>query len=154
VLAHARALLADNPNTHVAGGDLRRPWEILNNPHVRGAIDFSQPVAVLLCAILHFMTDEEDPYGIVSTLVDVLAPGSFLVVSHAERHGELLSAAGFYSGANAPVVLRSGVEIAYFFDGLELVEPGLVYLPLWRPDGPVFFEDNRVRAYGGIGRKL
>jgi hypothetical protein len=153
VLAHARALMVDNPNTHVAAGGLRDPGEILTDPHTRGMIDFSRPVAVLLCAILHFIADEEDPYGIVSTLVEAMAPGSYLVISHAERHRELTAVTDSYRGANAPPVLRSCVEIAGFFDGLELLAPGVVYLPLWRPDGPVFFEDNRVRAYGGIGRK-
>ncbi|WP_424536679.1 SAM-dependent methyltransferase [Sphaerisporangium viridialbum] len=153
VLVHARALLADNPNTHVMPGDLRRPWEILGDPHVRGVIDFAEPVAVLLCAILHFVADKEDPYGIVSTLIEAMAPGSYLVISHAERHRELSGATDSYRGASAPAVLRSCVEIAEFFDGLQLVAPGVVYLPLWRPDGPLFFEDNRVRAYGGIGRK-
>jgi hypothetical protein len=153
VLVHARALLADNPNTHVMAGDLREPWAILSDPHVRGVIDFSQPVAVLLCAILHFIPDEDDPYGIVGTLVKAMAPGSYLVVSHAERHRDLVPATSAYEGASALAVLRSLVEIAGFFDGLELVEPGVVYLPLWRPDGPLFLEDRRVRACGGVGRK-
>ncbi|MEU8269499.1 SAM-dependent methyltransferase [Sphaerisporangium sp. NPDC049002] len=156
VLGHARALLANNPNTHVMAGDLREPWAILGDPHVRGVIDFSQPVAVLLCAILHFIPDGDDPYGIVATLVNAMAPGSYLVVSHAERHRDLMPTTGAYDyeGASAPAVLRSLVEIAEFFDGLELVDPGVVYLPLWRPDGPLFFEDHRVRVCGGVGRKL
>jgi hypothetical protein len=146
--------MVDNPNTHVVAGDLRDPGKILTDPHTRGVIDLSRPVAVLLCAILHFIADEEHPYGIVSTLVEAMAPGSYLVISHAERHRELTAVTDSYRGANAPAALRSCVEIAGFFDGLELLAPGVVYLPLWRPDGPVFFEDNCVRAYGGIGRKL
>ncbi|MFC4592417.1 SAM-dependent methyltransferase [Sphaerisporangium corydalis] len=153
VLGHASALLTGNPNTHVMAGDLRRPWKIVSDPHVRGVLDFAQPMAVLLCAVLHFIGDEDDPYELVSRLVGAMCPGSYLVVSHAENHRELSEVAGSYEGASASVVLRSWVEIAGFFDGLELVSPGVVYLPLWRPDGPVFFEDNRVRAYGGIGRK-
>ena len=134
-------------------GDLRRPWEILSDPHVRGLIDFSAPVAVLLCGVLEFIADEDHPYGVVSELAGAMCSGSYLVVSHAERHRDLAGVAGSCVGAGGRVVLRSCVEIAGFFDGLELVSPGVVYLPLWRPDGPVCFEDNRVRAYGGIGRK-
>ncbi|GAA1506465.1 SAM-dependent methyltransferase [Sphaerisporangium rubeum] len=153
VLVHAQALLAENPNTLAMGGDLRRPRDILDDPHVRGVIDFREPVAVLLCGVLHFIPDEVDPYGIVETLVGGVVSGSYLVVSHAERHGDLVPVTAAYDRASAPAVLRSLPEIAGFFDGLELVEPGVVYLPLWRPDWAVFTEDLRVRAYGGVGRK-
>ncbi|MFC4535284.1 SAM-dependent methyltransferase [Sphaerisporangium dianthi] len=153
VLAHARALLADNPNTHVMAGDLREPWHILGDPHVRGVLNFGEPVAVLLCAILHFIRDSEDPYAIVETFVRAMAPGSYLVISHAELHRDLKAATAAYDRASAPAVLRTLVEVAGFFDGLQLVQPGVVYVPLWRPDGPVFTDDLRVRILGGIGHK-
>ncbi|GGL19117.1 hypothetical protein Sme01_36230 [Sphaerisporangium melleum] len=153
VLIHAQALLANNPNTLALAGDLRQPWRILDDPHVRGVIDFREPVAVLLCGILHFIPDHDDPYGIVATLVHAMAPGSYLVVSHAERHRDLTPATGAYDRASSPVVLRSLVEIAGFLNGLEWVEPGVVYLPLWRPDRPMPTDRLRVPAYGGVGRK-
>ncbi|WP_239137591.1 SAM-dependent methyltransferase [Sphaerisporangium rufum] len=153
VLAHARALLADNPNTHAMAGDLREPLHILGDPHVRGVLIFGEPVAVLLCAVLHFIRDSEDPYGIVDTFIRAMAPGSYLLVSHAEQRRALMPARAAYDRANAPAVLRTLVEIASFFYGLRLVEPGVVYVPLWRPDGPVYTDDLRVPVLGGIGRK-
>ncbi|MEV6986850.1 SAM-dependent methyltransferase [Sphaerisporangium sp. NPDC051017] len=153
VLVHARALLAANPNTHAIGCDVREPLTILSDPHVRGVIDFSRPVAVLLCAVLHFIADADDPYGIVATLVRAITPGSYVVVSHAERHRDLMPATSAYNGANASAVLRSAPEIRAFFDGLELVTPGVVPLPRWRPEGPLFLADDRVRALGGAGCK-
>ncbi|HEX9343766.1 MAG TPA: SAM-dependent methyltransferase [Actinomycetota bacterium] len=158
VLVHARALLAahDQDRTTVVQADLRQPAELLAHPEVRAMIDFQQPVAILLVAILHFIRDQEDPAGIVACLKQVMAPGSYLVISHGTQDLDPVMAQRAvrpYNQATAPFILRSRDEIASFFDGLELVDPGLVQLPLWRPDGPVTANLDRIWLYGGIGQQ-
>ncbi len=155
VLLHARALLAGN-HTTIIQADLREPAAILDHPELREVIDFDQPVAVLLLAILHFITDEEDPAGIVTRLRDAMAPGSYLALSHGTadfRPEATLKAAQVYDRASAPLVLRSHAQIGRFFGGLELVAPGLVQVVSWRPDGELPDGWATSPAYGGIARK-
>jgi SAM-dependent methyltransferase len=156
VLAHARALLADGGQTRVIQADLRDPESILADPIVRDVIDFSQPVAILLVAILHFIRESEDPGGIVARLREALAPGSYLAISHGTQDFDpelALRATEFYQQATAPFVLRPREEVESFFGDLELVEPGLVQLPLWRPEGPPPANADRIWIYVGIGRR-
>jgi len=152
VLVHSRALLA-GVNTTIIEGDLRQPDAILNDPKLRRVIDFDQPVAVLLVAILHFIADAEDPAGIVARLRDGMAPGSYLAISHgtADFHPEATpTAARAYDRTTAQLSPRSHAEVERFFDGFELLEPGLVPISLWRPDGDI---PEGKGVYGGIGRK-
>src|SRR6266542_3920543 len=139
VVMHARALLATTDKVTVVQGDLRRPDEILAHPATRKLIDFEQPMAVLLVAILHFVPDEEDPAGIVARLRDAMAPGSYLVVSHTanESPDEVMAAAqqGFRL-AGAPLTPRTRAEISRLLEGFDLVDPGLVEVSQWRPDAP------------------
>jgi SAM-dependent methyltransferase len=139
VLAHARALLADNEQTVVTDGDLRHPDALLADPVVRAHIDFGQPIGLLLCGILHYVLDDEDPYRIVRTLVDELPSGSYVFVHHLITVGPDVDA----DTAEAEAALRQGVgrgqfrtkdEVAAFLDGLDLVPPGVVTVPDWRPD--------------------
>ncbi|MFG1824256.1 SAM-dependent methyltransferase [Microbispora bryophytorum] len=153
VLVHARALLARDAQTRAILRDMRRPGEILADRDLVHLLDLSRPVAVLLVAVLHFIPDEHGAYEAVRTLVDAMAPGSFLVVSHVERCPELEAAARHYERANAPAVLRSVGEITRFFDGLDLVLPGLVNLRRWRPNDQALSLDCDVPCYGGIGVK-
>jgi SAM-dependent methyltransferase len=158
VLTHAAALLArhDPKHTTVIQADLRDPESILEHPNALAVLDFDQPVAILLVAVLHFIKQSEDPARLVRRLKQVLAPGSFLVVSHGTADFEperANTAVQGYRGASAPFVLRSREEVAGFFDGLDLVEPGLVQIPWWRPDGEVAPEAEQIWIYGGIGRK-
>ncbi len=153
VHVHANALLAGD-TTSIILADLREPDTILDHPTVREAIDLTQPFAVLLVAILHFIADEEDPAGIVARFRDAMSPGSFLAISHvtADFSPETTTrAARVYDRAAARLVPRSGTEIARFFDGLDLVDPGLVPIQQWRPEG----EPAKLKGgmYGGIGRK-
>lgn len=137
VLVHARALLTDAEDTIAVQGDLRHPQEIIDDPRVQKVIDFHQPVAVLLVAVMHFIPDSDDPPGILRTLREAMAPGSHLVLSHGVRdarpdvadHGTEV-----YRSATAPLVLRDRAGVEAMFEGLHLVEPGLVWLPQWRPD--------------------
>jgi O-methyltransferase involved in polyketide biosynthesis len=139
VLVHARALLTDSPRTIVVEGDLREPDKILAHPDVRAHLDFAKPVAVVMCAILHFI--EQDPAGIVRTFADVMVPGSALLVSHVVDDGDgAVSAATrkgaeIYSETTAPFVLRSRDQVGAWFAGFRLVEPGLVDADLWRRTG-------------------
>lgn len=122
---------------------------------MRDLIDFTQPVTVLLLAVLHFIPDDDQPYEIVAHLLDDTAPGSFLAVSHITAEGvsaeRSLAAQKVYSSASAPAVPRSREQILGFFDRLEFVRPGLVDINLWPvpsigPSAPLTF-------YGGVARK-
>jgi len=159
VHVHANALLAGAGTTSIVLADLRDPAAILGHPKIAALIDFAQPVALLLVAIVHFITDLEDPARIVATLRDALAPGSYLVLSHgtADFHppGTATQAAAAYDNAAAPLVLRSHAEVSTFFDGFDLVEPGLVQAPLWRPEGkpPRPKDLAKIGIYAGVGLK-
>jgi len=139
VHVHANALLTGSGATGIVLADLRDPAAILAHPALRELIDFTRPVALLLVAILHFITDEEDPAGIVATLRDALPDGSYLALSHAtwDFHppGEADKGTVGYQNATAPLVFRTHQQALSFFDGFDLLEPGLVQAPLWRPDG-------------------
>ena len=163
VVAHSRALLAGD-NTVAIEGDLRQPGTVLDHPEVRELIDFGRPVALLLLAILHFLPDEEDPFGIVARYIDALPAGSHLAISHGTRDiperpdlsPEEMAEMGtkaeqLYQLTTASLVTRTRAEVERFFDGLELLEPGVVEIQRWRPDGrssplPGGF-------YGGVARK-
>jgi len=159
VHVHANALLTGSGITSIVLADLRKPEAILAQPKVRALIDFSKPVALLLIAILHFLNEKENPYGIVATLRDALPSGSFLALSHgtADFHppGAADEAAASYQTATAPLVLRTFDRVSAFFDGFELVEPGLVQAPLWRPDGrpPRPKDLAKIGVYAGVGQK-
>ncbi|MEV8425208.1 SAM-dependent methyltransferase [Streptomyces niveus] len=137
VLRHAEALLVSTREgkTAYVEADVRRPHVILE--HARHSLDFSRPVAVSLIALLHFIGDEDDPYGTVRTLVDALAPGSFLAVSHGtfdfEPDGAKTIAAPYESGG-ITVHARTKAEVERFFEGLDLMAPGVVPAPRWRKD--------------------
>ena len=159
VHVHANALLTGSGTTSIVLADLRDPEAILAHPKLRGLIDFTQPVALLLVAILHFIKDEENPAGIVAALRDTLPAGSFLALSHGtgDFHppGAEGRAAAGYQNASAPLVLRTLDQVSVFFDGFELAEPGLVQAPLWRPDGkpPRPKDLAKIGIYAGVGQK-
>ncbi|GAA4626812.1 SAM-dependent methyltransferase [Actinoallomurus vinaceus] len=152
VLAHGRALLVTNARTTIIKADLREPDAIIGHPELKELIDWSQPTAVLMIAALHFIRDSDDPYGIVAKLRSVVAPGSFLALSHGERTRKMKRAAkAAYSKANAPGVPRPRKAIERFFTGFELQDPGLVPVTQWRPD---LVPRNRVIPFlGGVGLK-
>jgi hypothetical protein len=143
VLAHARALLTCNDRTIAVPGDARKPEALLADDAVRTHLDFQQPIAVLFMAVLHFLTPDDDAAHVISAVLNALAPGSYLVVSHAAdlpdtpeapgRAEATQAAAKAYRELAAPCVLRTREEIAGWFDGLELVAPGLVPVNDWRP---------------------
>lgn len=161
VLSHARARPrhAGPGSVTIVQADARDPKSLLSHSDVRAAIDFGQPVAILLVAILHFVGDDDDPHGIVATLLDAAAPGSYLVISHATGDFEperVEASRRAYANATAMLVPRGLDRVAAFFDGLDLLEPGVVRQPWWRPDGPdgaVPPGSETVHMYAGVARK-
>lgn len=160
VLAHARALLADNPQTVVVDADLRRPDALLADSDLRRLIDFDQPVAVVLAGILHFLTEEDQPFDVVRTLRDAVPPGGYLVISQAsagDRMTELKQTQELYRDFTnqAGSGLRTREQIHAFFDGLTLVDPGLVHVQDWRPDPGTTPDTGDAPGWilGGVGRK-
>ncbi|GAA4221845.1 SAM-dependent methyltransferase [Streptosporangium album] len=157
VLSHARALLADNPDTIVVEGDAREPEAILGDDEVRAHVDFGRPVAVLLVAILHFIPDDEQVAGIVASLLRPLAPGSHLVISHiyAGDHDDVTIKRGadVYARTNAGSIAARGPEhLRRYFDGLDLVEPGIVQVQAWRPEEDVEVDLVKPGILGVVGR--
>ncbi|MFI7144205.1 SAM-dependent methyltransferase [Nonomuraea sp. NPDC050022] len=137
VLVHARALLAGGEGITVVDGDLRDPHDLLKNPDVVGALDFDQPVGVLLVAIMHFIGEADDPLRIMAAIRESLAPGSYVVMSHGTsdaRAAAVSKGTEVYRRASAPLTLRTRRRIEELWAGFELVEPGLTWLPQWRPD--------------------
>jgi hypothetical protein len=154
VLAHARALKTGE-GTAVIHADLRDAGTILDYPDTRRLIDFSQPLAILFVAVLHFVGDP-DARAAVARFTSAAAPGSYLVLSHATGDPDPQSAtAGTapYAGTANPVTLRTGAEILEFFDGLDMVEPGLVAVQHWRPGENDPADPGSVWLLGGVGRK-
>jgi len=154
---HSRAILAGNDRAAAIQADLRNPHDILGHPHLLDLLDLSKPVALLLVAILHFLPDSEGPAALVAELRDGLAPGSYVVISHGTTDGQpahVAEAMQHYDQTTAPFQPRNHAEILRFFDGLELIEPGLVHVPQWRPDHPREAQHpERIAAYGGAGHK-
>lgn len=158
-VAHSRAVLEGNERAGVLAADLRKPQDILSSPEVADLLDLNRPVALLLVAVLHFVEDSDDPRAAVAELRDALAPGSLLILTHAAYEGIPLSedraggAVGVYRTIRNPLVMRTAEEIATFFDGFEMVAPGLVQMPMWRPENSPEQEDPYAFAgYAGVGR--
>jgi SAM-dependent methyltransferase len=158
VLAHAWALMAGTLEGRVAfiQADLREPETILGDPAAAGTLDLARPVGLVLIGVMHHLHDDDDPRRVVATLVDALAPGSYLVLSQTTPDFDPeamrgLAAASEQGGiANVP---RTLADTEPFFAGLELVEPGLVPLAAWRPDPGAEQDPRSVYAYGGVARK-
>ncbi|MFF0852519.1 SAM-dependent methyltransferase [Streptomyces sp. NPDC003280] len=136
VLAHGRALLAENDRTRVIAGDVRDPEHVRAHPETLRLIDFERPVAVVLSAVLHHMKDEEDPAGIVRYWRDQVPPGSYFFLSHFRSgdNPETAEAEGILQRTFGRGRWRTDEEIEALLDGLEILDPGIVPAPLWRPD--------------------
>jgi SAM-dependent methyltransferase len=157
-VAHSRAILEGNDRVAVLHADVREPQKILADPQLLGLLDLSEPVGILLAGIMHFVHDSDDPPGIVAQLRDAVVPGSYLVISHVtyeDQPPEVLEAQKLSARTATEIVLRSKVQILAQFSGFTLVEPGLVHLPLWRPEAPGDVDEHpeRFGAFGGVGRK-
>jgi SAM-dependent methyltransferase len=163
VLAHANALLTGVPEGRTAyiHADLREPQKIIDDPACRDVLDFDQPIALILVAILHFLVDGDDPPALVRTLVDALPPGSYLVASHVTPEHDPDGVAGLvssYEAGGVPAQVRTAADfttMAFDETGLELIEPGVTLVSEWRPDGPAAYRPTaaQVNWYGGVARK-
>ena len=159
-VAHSAAVLEGNDNAGVVAADLRKPQDILTAPETGALLDLDRPVALLLVAVLHFVQDSDEPHRALAELRDALAPGSLLVLTHASYEGIPLpqeragGAVKVYNEIRNPLIMRTREEVARFFDGFEMVDPGLVPMPHWRPETPLDQEDPYAfSGFAGVGRK-
>ena len=158
-VAHSAALLQDNAAATIIQADLRQPDAILDHPSVRDLLAARRPVGLILAYVLHFVVDDEDALAVVRTLRDALPPESYVVISHGtveHMPADILEQlVRLYRTTSQPVRIRSRAEIERFFEGLELVEPGLVYVPLWRPEeGGDLLLDRPEQSSGFAGVAL
>jgi SAM-dependent methyltransferase len=158
---HSRHILSQNPRATAVKADLRQPSAILTHPDVRDVLDFDRPVAVLMLAMLHAIPDEDDPWGAVDRLRDVLVPGSYLALTHVcpeSRPQMWEDLRRQWAGQNAsyPFTPRPRAQIERFFARTDLVDPGLVWLSQWRPERAedVGDEPGRSGVLAGMGRTL
>jgi S-adenosyl methyltransferase len=158
VLAHARALLTSTPEgvCDYVDGDLRDPGKIL--AEAARTLDFAQPAGLMLLGVLHHISDTGEAYSIVRRLVAALAPGSFVAINHSTSavHGAAMEEAvrHWNQVGTPPMILRSPEQIAGFFDGLDLLAPGVVSCSRWRPDlSPVRGQAAEVDEFCGVARK-
>ncbi|CAM5627927.1 SAM-dependent methyltransferase OS=Streptomyces alboniger OX=132473 GN=CP975_31925 PE=4 SV=1 [Streptomyces alboniger] len=159
-VAHSKAVLKGCGQAGVITADLRKPQDILGSPEVGALLDLDRPTALLLVAVLHFVEDAYDPCAAVAELRDGLAPGSLIVLTHASYEGipvppeQAGRTVGVYKDIRNPLIMRSRDEIARFFEGYDMVEPGLVPMPHWRPDTALEEEDPySFSGFAGVGRK-
>jgi S-adenosyl methyltransferase len=155
-VAHSRMMLKGNDRTAVILEDVRRPEQILAAPEMR-LLDLDQPVAVLVVGLFHFISDA-DPVGILSRLTAPLVSGSYLALSHLTDDGprDMAVATEIFRRAGIEFIMRSRTEVEALFGGFDLVEPGVVWTPHWRPDSrdaPYHDQPEMSAIYAGVGRK-
>ena len=157
VLVHARALLTSTPEgaCDYIDADMRDPGKIL--AEAERTLDFAQPVAVTMLGVVIFVEDDQDAYGIVRQFMDVVPAGSYLVLSHtitSPTMPDVDAAVAFWNEHGTPkLTQRTPEQVTRFFDGLDLLEPGVVSCSRWRPEATPWGEPAEVAMYGGVGRK-
>jgi hypothetical protein len=158
VLAHARAILSDQAATFAERGDLLDPASIVASPAVREHLDWTKPIGLLLCGIVHYVLDEENPEGLIAELIAALPPGSYVFIHHLLDTGDSAAAelqAQMLNGLGR-VKFRTLEEVRRLFGDLELMPPGLVPVAEWRPDRATIPARYRLvlsMACAGVGRK-
>jgi hypothetical protein len=159
-VAHSEVILQGNPHTAVIQADACEILQIIHHQDVRRVLDFNRPIAVLIIAVLHFVPDNAVAHTIVRQLRDHIAPGSYIAISHGTNEGVPLEIyqqlMKLYAGTNNPTCVRNRAQIMALFEGLELVEPGIVFIPQWHPEsaGDLFLDQpERSMVFGGLGRK-
>ncbi|ROO58779.1 S-adenosyl methyltransferase [Micromonospora sp. Llam0] len=156
-VAHSRSILAGVGQAAVLQADLREPEAICAQAAATGLIDFTRPVGVLLAGVAHFLPDADDPQGVLRRLRATAAVGSYLVISHAtyeDQPPEVLAAQRLSARTDTEITLRSRAEVTAMFGDFTIVDPGVVHLPLWRPDtaADVDAHPERFGAFGGVAR--
>ncbi|WP_431929987.1 SAM-dependent methyltransferase [Nonomuraea jabiensis] len=158
VLVHARALLADTDRVRVIGEDARDPDAILTHPEVRDFLDWREPVGVLMIGLLHFIPDADGAYDIVERIKAALSPGGYVAISHGTedyrpRAEWMQTVQEQYRSSNAQPIMRSYEQILPFFEGCDMVEPGLVNVLEWHPGGTTEGRPpEQIPLYGGVGK--
>jgi O-methyltransferase involved in polyketide biosynthesis len=157
VASHGRALFASGDRVAMVLADLRDPTGVIQHPDVAGLLDWSQPIAVLCTSTLHFVADEDEPREIIAGYRDHMASGSYLAITHGTMEedpaGEREKAARAYRQASSQLHVRPLADVRRFFDGFELVEPGLVWITEWRPEPGTAPTGRAHSMRGGVGRK-
>ena len=155
-VAHSQLMLKDNPDAEALLADMLDVETVLESEPVRRLIDFTQPVAVIMAAVLHFVPDSADPHGIVARYVAAMAPGSFLVLSHGVTAEEERVRKGWqlYKQSNTPAFGRTHEEIQALMAGTDLIDPGMVWTTEWRPEFNPRAHPQPAWLYAGVGRKL
>jgi hypothetical protein len=155
-VAHTELMLAGNEHAGVVRGNLVEPDALLSSDPVRRLLDFDEPVAVLMVAVLHFLDDDTGPHAAVARYVDAMAPGSYLVLSHiaAEDTDEQSQARNLYQKDAVPILGRTRDQLGAFLTGTEIIEPGVVWTPQWHPEAyDDVAEPERSKGYAAVGRK-
>jgi O-methyltransferase involved in polyketide biosynthesis len=157
VASHGRALLSARDRVAMVLADLRDPASVWQHPDVAGLLDRTQPVGVLCTSTLHFVADADEPHQIIAQYRDRMAPGSYLAITHgtmeADPAGERDKAAGVYRQASSQLHVRPLADVRRFFDGFELVEPGLVWITEWRPEPGTRPTGRAQSMRGAVGRR-
>jgi len=151
-----RNVAADN-RLGVVRADMRDPDAVLHNPVTAGLIDLSEPVGLVMGLVVHFIPDHDDPAGLLARYRESVAPGSYLILSHDTadgREADMAQVARLYEETNRPLVLRDHARLTELLTGFQLVDPGIVHMPLWRPDSddPVFEHPERTCIYAAVAR--
>lgn len=157
-VAHADLLLEDNPNAVAIEADLQDYATVLGHEKTRGLLDFSRPVGLLAVAVLHFLPADVDPYAVLAEYHRALPAGSYLALSHLTHDvgsDQVDQIIRLYAQSQNPIIARGKEDIAAMFAGFDLVEPGIVFTPLWHPESPedVGEHPDRSGAFVGVGRK-
>ncbi|WP_410670521.1 SAM-dependent methyltransferase [Amycolatopsis sp. cmx-4-68] len=158
-VAHSEIVLQDNENAEMVQADAEFPEDVLEHPTTERLLDFDEPVMLIMAAFVHFIPDDRDPAGLVATYRDALAPGSYLALSSGTFEGqgeEVRRAAELYQKSGTNVVARSKDELRALVEGFEIVPPGIVFTPEWRPDDPAEVGEHPELAsqLALVGRKI
>lgn len=156
-VAHSHALLEGVPGAAIVQADVRDPDTVLSAPQTTELLDFSRPVAVLMVALLHFIPDADDPASVIASYRTAMSPGSHLALSHATLDGnvELMrDHEQIYRRSATPIHARTRAQVTALLHGFDLIEPGVVYMPLWRPNPSEQAPENpeRYSGYAAVGR--
>ncbi|WP_228717626.1 SAM-dependent methyltransferase [Allosaccharopolyspora coralli] len=156
-VAHSQTMLADNPNAAMVHADMLDVDTVFAAPQTRELLDLTKPVAVMMVAVMHFVGDDKQPQEVVRRYTERLAPGSYLGFSHVtgdHYRDELESAVSLYANSTNPLTLRSRGEVEGLLSDLDLIDPGVVYVPLWQPESPedVWEDPSRSWIYAAVGR--
>lgn len=152
-----RQMAAGDDRLGVVRADLREPDVVLHNPITAGLIDLSEPVGLVMGLVVHFIPDHDDPAGLLARYRESVAPGSYLVMSHDTADGraeDMAQVATLYEETNRPLILRDQARLMALLDGFQLLDPGIVHMPLWRPDSddPGYDRPERSCIYAAVAR--